>query len=113
MQPWETCLLWVTGWDIWTSSEDLHLYYKLRQSYGDHRLLYEAPGHLFLGYEASDLVSFLEVGILFGWDMHLLPTGGYARAFVSHDEFVEFASDDDNPDLVSAFAAPFAEDGAP
>jgi hypothetical protein len=43
-------LLWITEWGIWT--ENWHLYYKLRQSYNDQRLLHEAPGHLFLEYEA-------------------------------------------------------------
>jgi hypothetical protein len=32
--------------------------------------------------------------------MHLLPTNGYGRAFVSHDEWVAFASDANNPQLV-------------
>jgi hypothetical protein len=37
-------LLWITEWGIWPSSENWHLYYKLRQTYGDYRLLQEAPG---------------------------------------------------------------------
>lgn len=106
LQPREACLLWVTGWGIW--SENLHLYYHLRQSYGDTRLLDEAPGHLFLDYEGADLVSFLQVGIICGWDMHLIPFVGYARAFVSHDEFVTFAADNANPNLVHEFAAQIA-----
>jgi len=93
-------------WGIWGSSENLHLYYRVRQSYGDLRLLPEAPGHLFLSYEAADLVTFLQGGILCGWDMHLVPTVGYARAFVSHDEYVEFAADENNPRLVGEFTAP-------
>jgi hypothetical protein len=103
LQPREACLLWVTDWNIW--EENLHLYYRLRQSYGDPRLLHEAPGHLFLGYEGPDLVSFLEVAVLCGWDAHLLPGAGYARAFVSHDEFVEFAADDSNPSIAEEFGA--------
>ena len=105
LRPRDGCLLWVTDWGIWGSSENLHLYYRLRQSYGDRRLLREAPAHFFLEYEAADLVSFVAVGIQCGWDMHLLPFTGYARAFISHDEFVEFASDDHNPNLVEEFAA--------
>jgi hypothetical protein len=105
LQPREACLLWVTDWGIWRSSENLHLYYRLRQSYGELRLLEEAPAHLFLDYEAADLISFLQVGLLCGWDMHLIPAVGYARLFVSHDEFVEFVADDANPYLVEEFAA--------
>jgi hypothetical protein len=37
-------LVWITEWFIWGSSENWNLYYKLRQSYGDLRLLPEAPG---------------------------------------------------------------------
>jgi hypothetical protein len=76
---------------VWPSSENWHLYYRLRQSYGDQRLINEAPGHLFLDFEASDLVTFLQVGILAGWDLHLVPSEGYARAFVSHDEWFALA----------------------
>jgi hypothetical protein len=103
LQPRDACLLWVTAWSIW--EENLHLYYRLRQSYNDSRLLHDAPGHLFLNYEAHDIVSFLEVAILCGWDAHLISTVGYARAFVSHDGFVEFAADDANPSIAVDFAS--------
>jgi hypothetical protein len=105
LQPRDACLLWVTDWGIWRSSENLHLYYHLRQSYGDRRQLAEAPAHLFLDYEGADLVSYLQVGLLCGWDMHLLPAVGYARAFVSHDEYFEFTADNANGSLVDEFAA--------
>ena len=35
----------------------------------------------------------------------VVPTTGFARAFVSHDEYVEFASDENNGNLVTGFAA--------
>ena len=93
LRPRQDCLLWVTRWGVWPSSENWHLYYRLRQSYGDLRLLSEAPGHLFLEYETADLVSFISLGILCGWDFGLLPSFGYGAAFVSHDEWVEFSMD--------------------
>ena len=46
-------LLSITEWGIWPSSENWHLYYKLRQTYGDNRLLHDAPGHLFLEHPRS------------------------------------------------------------
>jgi hypothetical protein len=107
LTPRESLLLWVTDWGIW-SAENLHLYYRLRQSYGDLRQLEDAPGHLFHSYEAADLVSFLQVAILNGWDAHLIPYAGYARAFVSHDEYVELAADAANPEVVTEFAAGLA-----
>jgi hypothetical protein len=60
----EPALLWITEWSIW--DENWHLYYRLRHSYGDHRLLHEAPGHFFLEYETEDLASFLQVAIMNG-----------------------------------------------
>jgi len=83
-------LVWMTEWDIWQSGENLHLYYKLRQSYGDHRLLHEAPGHLFLKHEAEDLASFLQVAMLNCWGGYILPHANYVNAFFSHDEYFNF-----------------------
>src|SRR5215207_7196291 len=48
LQPRDACLLWVADWGIWEGN--LHLYYRLRQSYGDRRRLEDAPAHLFLDY---------------------------------------------------------------
>jgi hypothetical protein len=90
-------LLWITEWGIWPSSENWHLYYKLRQAYQDQRLLHEAPGHLFLEYEGEDLASFLELAMLNGWGGYLLTQADYVNAFFSHDEFVDFfAGRDEN-----------------
>jgi len=107
LQPRRDCLMWVTDFHIF--QENRHLYYALRRFHGDNRLLEDAPGHLFLDYEAPALVSFLQVAILNGWDAHLLPSEGYARAFVSHDEFVEYSTDEDNVALVETLRAKLAK----
>jgi len=86
-------LLWMTEWGIWGSSENWHMYYRLRQSYGDYRLIYEAPGHLFLEYEAEDLVSFLQLSMLNGWGGYVLTGANYENVFFSHDEFIDFFSE--------------------
>lgn len=83
-------MLLTTEWAIWGSSENWHLYYKLRQSYGDQRLLHEAPGHLFLEHEAEDLASFLQVSMLNGWGGYVLAAENDVSAFFSHDEFIDF-----------------------
>ena len=83
-------LLWITEWGIWPSSENWHLYYKLRHAYGDQRLLPEAPGHLFLGHESEDLASFMQVAVLSGWGGYVLTEADYVNAFFSHDEYIDF-----------------------
>jgi hypothetical protein len=85
-------LHWITEWGIWDSAENGHLYCRLRQSYSDHRLLWEAPGHLFLGYESEDLASFLQLSMLNGWGGYLLAQADYANVFFSHDEYFDFFS---------------------
>jgi len=86
-------LLWITEWEIW--KENWHLYYKLRQSYGDLRLLHEAPGHLFLEHEAEDLASFLQLAMLNGWGGYILTAANQVNAFFSHDEFIRFFAKDE------------------
>jgi hypothetical protein len=83
-------LLWITEWGIWSSSENWHLYYRLRQSYSDHRLLHEAPGHLFLEHETGDLASFLQLAMLNGWGGYVLTHADYVNVFFSHDEYIDF-----------------------
>lgn len=78
-------LLWISGWGVWPASENWHLYYKLRQSYGDLRLLEEAPGHLFLEHETEDVASFLQLAMLNGWDSYLLTQADYVNVFFSHE----------------------------
>jgi len=90
-------LLWITEWGIWPSSENWHLYYKMRQTYGDPRLLHEAPGHFFLEHEAEDLASFLQIAMLNGWGGYVLTQANYVNAFFSHDEYIKFfATHDEN-----------------
>ena len=83
-------LIFITEWGIWPSSENWHLYYKLRQTYGNNRLLHEAPGHLFLEHEVEDLASFLQLSILNGWGGYVLTEANYVNAFFSHDEYIDF-----------------------
>jgi hypothetical protein len=95
LRPWSRCLFWVTEWGIWESSENWHLYYHLRQSYGDRRLIEDAPAHLFMDYESHDLISFMQIGLSMGWDFCVLTQADYSRVFVSHDEWIEFVNRDE------------------
>lgn len=80
-------LLWVGDTEIW--SANLHLYYRFRESYGDRRLVEDAPGHFFLRHEKADLLSFIQILLQNGWDFWVLEPEDYARLFVSHDEWFE------------------------
>jgi hypothetical protein len=90
----DECFLWITEYGVWPSSENFHLFYRIRESYGEGRLLGDAPGHLFLKHEKADLTTFILLALLSGWDFHLLSAPTDATAFVSHDGFMELNTDD-------------------
>jgi hypothetical protein len=96
IQPRNSCLIWMTDYGVFSSSENQHLYYRLRQSYGDLRHLHDAPGHLCLKHERPDAVTLIYLSLLFGWDIHVLPVAGYARLFISNDEWLQIAFSDKN-----------------
>ena len=90
---WDDCLLWVTDWGIWSSTEDWPTYYAARGALGERRDLATAPGLLLTTTDQSALLQFLEFAMQNGWDAHLLPvrgtTGSSTRAFSSHDAWIE------------------------
>lgn len=89
-------LLWVTASDI--APSNWHLYYRLRESYGDHRLIHNAPGHLCLNYETEDLATLIYLTMLNGWDASLIPELDYVSLTFSHHRIIDVFSD--NSDLV-------------
>jgi hypothetical protein len=96
LQPRRPLLVWITDWGVWPSSENLHLYDRFRQAYGELRLLHEAPGHLCMDYEGAEVVTLAWLALLFGWDAHRIPVGGFARAFVSHHGWIEMALEEES-----------------
>ncbi len=88
MSEFTSCFFYVTEHGIWPSSENLHLYYQLRKSYGEIRELRETPGQLFKYYENYDLITFLGLAIQFGWGVCVLPVHSDIQIYVSHDGWV-------------------------
>jgi hypothetical protein len=82
-----SCVFWVTEYGIWPSSEDLHLYYRLRRSLGDFRHLHEAPCHDFLSFERNELITFLSIALQFGWGGVMFGTPPNSYLMLSHDSW--------------------------
>lgn len=89
LQPYDWCLYWVVLTEVWSSNENLHLYYRLRESYGDRDLVDARPVLYAQRHETADLVSFLHLGMLFGWEAYLVTSHDYGRAFLSHDGYYD------------------------
>ena len=89
-ESFDHCLLWVELWE----PKNLHLFYRLRQTYLENRSLIEAPGHMFLDYETADLASFILIGLVCGWRFRLHPAPCYVRVFIDDGVFT-FETDEE------------------
>jgi len=87
-------LLVLSECGIWSTNENLHMYYRLRQSYHDFRLISEAPGHLFLKHENAEFISFLQISMFNGWGGYIVTQAADFGVFFSHDDYaVPFGRD--------------------
>ena len=64
----------------------MHLFDRLRASYGETRGLVETPVHVFAPEEFEDAVSFVTLGVLFLWDVDVF---GKEAVKFSHDEVAQ------------------------
>ena len=79
-------LVWFNDWAVWPSGQRMHIFERFLASYGEKRPLSEAPAFLFVEHEFEDLVSFVTLGLLFLWDVHVVSTKARRQLFYSHDE---------------------------
>jgi hypothetical protein len=87
-------LLWPKAWGIWPSSENWTLIERLRAGYGEMRNFKDAPAVVAEASEIDDLASFVQIGLISGWDLQLFGTQDMLRVWISHDEWVEFRAED-------------------
>jgi hypothetical protein len=89
--------IYVSGWGVWGSSENLDLFYGYRRSFGENRLLIEAPVHVFERSEENTFVSILSMAFYFLWDVWVFDIEGKALIRISHDEWLQIRTDDEDP----------------
>ena len=85
----------MTGWGIWSEVSERvasSLAECFRSAHGKRNPLIDTPAHLFLETEAADAQTLFTIGILFGWDCHVIPKHGKYYALASHDEYLEVVS---------------------
>ena len=79
-------LVWFDDWAVWPSGQRMHLFERFLASYGESRPLIEAPAFVFSQQEREDVVSFVTLGVLFLWDIHVVSADAQSLVFYSHDE---------------------------
>ncbi len=103
--------VYVSGWSVWPSCENLDLFYGYRRSLGETRYLIEAPVHIFESTEHDALVSILCMVFYFVWDAWVFDVEGKALVRISHDEWLEIRVGDD--EAIKEFALELGKYGMP
>ena len=81
------CLLWVTEWSVFPSSENMALFLGYRRSLGDERSLPAAAGHVFEEQDLEGVECLLDLILYFFWDAHVFDSRSL-WLHVSHDEVI-------------------------
>jgi hypothetical protein len=82
-----TILVWFDDWSVWPSGQRMHIFDRLRMSYGENRRILDTPAQLFQQSEIEDAISIVIVAVLFLWDCYVLCPNQNRFLFFSHDEY--------------------------
>jgi len=95
VQGFDEAILFITQIGVFPSSENRHLYYRLRQSYGNYQPVYDQPGHVFYNFESEDLRTFIQIVTFNFWDAILITRPSYYFFEFSHDSIITAGSDNE------------------
>ena len=73
-----------SDWSVWPSGQRMHIFDRLRLSYGESGPLTETPIHVFETDQFEDAVSFVTLGVLFLFNVEVFAEDS---VFFSHDEY--------------------------
>jgi hypothetical protein len=79
-------LLWLHHWSVWSSTQHMPLFTRLRESVGEHRSLAEAPGQLITQAQIDDGISVLAIALWFLWDCTIFSERRGPVFFCSFDD---------------------------
>jgi hypothetical protein len=79
----------ITDWAVWTSAQNMDLFYAYRRCLGESRLLINAHFHVFTASEANQLRNILHLGLISLFDVAGASTTTDFRFYASHDEYIE------------------------
>ena len=80
----KTIVVVFSDWSVWPSGQRMHIFDRLRLSYGESRPLIKTPIHVFEKDEFEGAVSFVTLGVLFLFNVEVFAKDS---VFFSHDEY--------------------------
>jgi hypothetical protein len=87
-------LFWITATGIWPTSENMALFDGFRKSFGENRILHNAPGHVFSGSDLRGVECLLGLALYFYWDSILFEVPAGIAVETSHDEYISVHAKD-------------------
>lgn len=79
-------LIWFDDWSVWPTGQRMHIFDRIRMSYGETRPLIDSPAHLFDRTEIQDATSLMTIAVLFLWDSYVVTPALRRLLYFSHDE---------------------------
>lgn len=89
MGNYSDCLLVISEWEIWPSSENMELFRLVRLGLGNGEDISNFPGHFFERGEIQPFECILDIVLYFYWDAEIFLSDGSLTCRVLHDEIVE------------------------
>jgi len=84
-------VLWINETGIWPSAEHMDLFSRYRLSYGERRVLSDAPIYIFESIADKDaFISVLCLSLFFIWGVEITDLGRTRALTISHDEWLEY-----------------------
>jgi hypothetical protein len=84
----------ITGYGIWSSSENPKLFEAVRRGWGERRPLRISPFHAFESGDSEQLECLLDLVLYFSWDALLVTCEPRTALWFSHDEMLDLHAGD-------------------
>lgn len=108
LKAFDEAIVWIDEFMVWPSAENWPLFHGFRRSFGETRVLIDAPGHLVTPADSDAVFSLLSMVLYFVWGAIAAPGSGDLLIRISHDEMADIYLNRDldlGPTLGSALIA--------
>lgn len=87
-------VIYISEWGVWESSQNLDIFDSYRKAKGETMSLSEKPVHCFKSASEESFIGILCLVLYFVWDAEVFDREGKCLVSVSHDEWFEIRTND-------------------